>query len=325
MLATLDDRVKADLGREPSDESIARMVHFLLVLKCKLVPPEEEERTEWTRKLGEGDRAAVYPALHWVLSAYETLVKRAYLAPFLMPIDVPPEVAMQNDGTLTEAASRYRDLQAEFRECHKRYESARGRASQRPGAELKKEIAQLESERRQLRERIRALRDRTGGDDGFAAMLKVTGGMRKEQDEEIRLREKMQEQRESLDASERKLQQTQLRLRGLKASSVGGASGDSILGHVKREVEETTKIVRSDMVKEQRKLREKLSRLERERLEPAKTQDDVDSVRATVEQLEEQTEALKGKIASASGKDGNKKLSMFKQVRRQAKEPRLRI
>ena len=41
--------------------------------------------------LAAGEKTAVYPILHWALQRLPGLKKRAYLARFLLPVDVPQE------------------------------------------------------------------------------------------------------------------------------------------------------------------------------------------------------------------------------------------
>ena len=50
----------------------------------------------------------------------------------------------------------------------------------------------------------------------------ATSSMRQEQDEEVRLQERMREQRHLLDLSEQRYQETQRRLSALKSSATGG-------------------------------------------------------------------------------------------------------
>lgn len=107
----------------------------------------------------------MYPVLSFVLGKLGALKKRAYVARYLLPVDVPPEFLASEP--LAEALAQYRALQAEFKETHKAYERAiaavtgPGGVPKRPPAELRKEIAQLEDERRQLVEKIAGLKKRT--------------------------------------------------------------------------------------------------------------------------------------------------------------------
>jgi len=65
----------------------------------------------------------VYPILSWCLAERESLAQRAYLANFLMRIEVPPEM-LQNE-VVAETERRYRELVDEFQEAHKETEALR--------------------------------------------------------------------------------------------------------------------------------------------------------------------------------------------------------
>lgn len=69
--------------------------------------------------------------LSFVLSKLPALKKRAYVARYLLPVDVPPEF-LANEA-LAETLSQYRALQAEFKDTHKAYEKGMA-AMTGPGA-----------------------------------------------------------------------------------------------------------------------------------------------------------------------------------------------
>ena len=113
--------------------------------------------------LCRGDSGAIFSVLSYVLPRIGALRKRAYVARYLLAVDVPPE--FQHDEGLSALLGELRALQGEFKETHKALERAtvgpNGEARTTPG-ELKREIAQLEDERGQLIEKIAALKKKTG-------------------------------------------------------------------------------------------------------------------------------------------------------------------
>jgi len=75
--------------------------------KCKCLPSDKD---------GFRRKETIYPVLHWVLSEYENLRKRAYLSRYLMPVDVPMEyLPMTTNGNLEEIFEAYKELQEEVR------------------------------------------------------------------------------------------------------------------------------------------------------------------------------------------------------------------
>ena len=50
-----------------------------------------QRRESFGASLLRGERGSIYPVLAYVLSKLPQLKKRAYVARFLMPVDIPPE------------------------------------------------------------------------------------------------------------------------------------------------------------------------------------------------------------------------------------------
>lgn len=53
-------------------------------------------RSRFRQGLVSGEKPVIYPILDWLLSRVEELKKRAYLAKFLVKLNIPPEF-MQDD------------------------------------------------------------------------------------------------------------------------------------------------------------------------------------------------------------------------------------
>jgi hypothetical protein len=110
-----------------------------------------------------------------------------------------------------------RDAQAQFKDAHKALEraaaggggasasatAATGGAPRTP-SELKRDIGQLEDERGQLVEKIASLKKRSSDLRGFAPLLEATAALRKEQEAEAQLSDRLHEQRAALAAAERR-------------------------------------------------------------------------------------------------------------------------
>ncbi|GMH57494.1 hypothetical protein TrST_g3952 [Triparma strigata] len=310
IFTSMDSTMKGDVRDEEDVVRASRMGNFLQMLKCPLLPQDEDRRTRFTEEFGMGSKNVVYPVFHWALTNYEKLCKRAYLGKYLVRIE-PPQEFMQDD-TLGDLVERYKELQVEFKGTHQTFDSNKATMS-RPGAELRAEIQQLEDERRQLQDRIEKLKSNTRNEIAFPAMLAATSSMRQEQDEEVRLQEKMREQRHLLDIAEQRFQETQRRLSALKGSATGGHSAEAILKELQKDVQETAKVIRGDMAGERNKLQDTIARLERQRLEPNRTIEDVERMRAQVRQLERQKDEMRETVEKAMSSRGDNKLGMFRQ------------
>jgi hypothetical protein len=140
-----------------------------------LHPPSHFCSGAFQTAVARSDKNTIYSILTFLLGKLPALKKRAYVARYLLPIDVPPEF-LANES-LAETLAQYRALQAEFKEGHKAYEKALQAMTapngqpKRPPAELRKEISQLEDERRQLVEKIAGLKKRNADAVSMAAEL----------------------------------------------------------------------------------------------------------------------------------------------------------
>jgi hypothetical protein len=152
--------LQADVRDEPADVAANRMLSFLQLLKFPVPtndlcvpraragrcwPPRPADpspslpwhplssprlvstparRDGFTRALLSGSRQVVYPILAYLLSKLPALKKRAYVARYLMPVEVPPEFA--HDEAVADMLAQYRELQLEFKETHKAVDKATG-------------------------------------------------------------------------------------------------------------------------------------------------------------------------------------------------------
>lgn len=156
-----------NIHRDPTEERVKRIIQFLMVMKFNVT---DDQMDDFHMLLMNGDKDILHTVLHWCLQRFDHLQKRAYLAKYLMPIEVPPE--FQGEPLILDLLSRLKDMQADFKEVHKAVDQVRSTGA-RP-TELKAEIAQLENERIQLQNKIsRMKRDSHGDEQYFQEMLKV--------------------------------------------------------------------------------------------------------------------------------------------------------
>ena len=110
-LSSMDSAMEGDCRDEDETVRSTRISAFLTMLNCPTLPPMDdvEKRDAYLQQLATGNKQIVYAVLHWVLSNYERLAKRAYLGKFLVRIE-PPSDFMQDDA-LIDLVDRYRELQ----------------------------------------------------------------------------------------------------------------------------------------------------------------------------------------------------------------------
>ncbi|VDM46665.1 unnamed protein product [Toxocara canis] len=100
-----------DIREEAPDQTALRIFNSLRILKYR--PPNDiEQLQEWRRGIVEGEKTAIYPILEWIFSDPEPLKERAYLAKYLVKVDVPGNFiahsVSQHNVSIYLRISRYR-------------------------------------------------------------------------------------------------------------------------------------------------------------------------------------------------------------------------
>ena len=284
------------------------MLNFLQLLKF----PLPNDIDGFTRGLLSGNRNAIYPILHYILPKLPVLKKRAYVAKYLVPIEVPAEFA--HDEAVAEMLAQYRELQLEFKETHKLSDKATGEAVAKiTPSELRKEMTQLEDERSQLIEKITGLKKKTTDVKGFAPLLTATSNLRKEQEEETKLMERMQEQRAALSIAERRYTEINRKLAETRASIRDDITAEAVLESTRKENYDLKQLLRKTLPHTLDARRETLHRLHTMLQEPVKSEQEFLSLKNTVHQAENTVNELTQRVAAAQRAAGDDKLAMFRQ------------
>ena len=233
VLVYLDEKQHAvDLIEETEERRGQRMAQFLSLMKYPSL--QGMDMAAFMQGLASGKQTVVYPVLNWLLTELDKLKTRAYLARFLVPIEVPQEFFQAPEVKDTHAA--YLALQKRFTAQHKKVQKFR--ENKRAPAELKSEIKQLEVERGQLKEKISKLRSVTADIRGFSEMLEVTSQYRQEQEVEVKLHERIQEQQHLLRMEEEQYEEVKNNLMAMERKYEQGAqlSAEDTLSRLELEV-----------------------------------------------------------------------------------------
>lgn len=300
---------------------INEILSFLSILQYKNIPlKQEEEIQSWIERLYMGDKEIIYSILEFCFSQYDRVKKRAYLAPFLTPIQIPLDVSMtQRDDALTNLAKRYESLQEEFKEVHKLYNEMKEKDNLIEGESIREEIENLKEEKSQLLNQIEILESSCSSDDGdavFLRLLDATSTLRKEEEEQMNLRDRIKDQKDALINGEAKLKKLREQFTSLETiASVDGGSPDAIMDEIHKQLAEITMVVKSDLVSKRNEWQRKIDDIEMNRKEgKSYTEEDLDSIRETANDLKIEYESKKQKLEEVQSKESYSKIAMFKQV-----------
>jgi len=299
---------KVDLRDENVNKDGAtgvRIESFLRILKYQ-VPGDVES---FRARIANGERSAIYPVLHYILSRLEPMKTRAYLARFLVKFDIPP--AFLHDEVIQEVYQHYKGLQREFKEAHKSVEALRHNTMQ-PG-ELKREITQLEEEKTQLLEKIANLERKTESMPGFAELYEVTSALRREQEEESKVMDQGREQQAALEMAEQRMAEARHRFEELQAAQRDDSPAE-LLERLEREVRENRRYLEEELPRGLEQSYTRLAEIERALSEPIKNQSDVEEMDAKVRRAQREIDSLQDQVDRARRLNGgDDKLKMFRQ------------
>lgn len=147
-----------------------------------------------------GDKVSVHRLLYYLLKGFNEFKQRAYLGKFLAPLDVPGEFLV--DEEMRKLDQEFKELQKVFQSEHQELTSLRTMIPNKK--KFDQEVTQLEAERDQLKVRISMFQQKSDTKDPAASalmkeLLAGTRALRKEQEEENMLTDKLRSQREALD------------------------------------------------------------------------------------------------------------------------------
>lgn len=303
VLVHLDPKHDVDIREEQPDAMYQRIGEFLHVLgyRCSY-------DMEFQQGVMSGDKRTVHPVLYWLLSNLEQLKKRAYLANYCVNLEVPEEFL--RDESVYELYQHYKELQSQFKTTHAHLEQQR--PSKVSPAELQREVAQLDAEREQLTSKIQQFRTRSAHEENFQVLLQVTSMLRKEQEEEARLVERLHEQRMQLEQMEQIFLERSRRLHEMRtAQDSDGEGGAEMMLKVLRTELDRNRDALARTQREHTEKSERLSLVAQTLSEPGVSKQQIDDMEEELALMQQEIEGLEKTVNDNNAPDS--RLSVYKQ------------
>uniref|UniRef100_A0A672NHK1 Intraflagellar transport protein 81 homolog n=1 Tax=Sinocyclocheilus grahami TaxID=75366 RepID=A0A672NHK1_SINGR len=212
VLAEIDPKQAIDIREEMPEQTAKRMFTLLGMLKYK--PPGGMSEV-FRQGLVIGSKPVVHPILHWLLQRIPELKKRAYLARFLVKLEIPAEFLQ--DDIIAETFHQYEELVGGFKNIHKECEQLK--SSGFSTAEIRRDIVAMEEEKDQLIKRVERLKKRVEAVSTHQRMLELARQLRVEKEREESLAHQKQEQKNQLFQAEQRLQRCQIQLKDLQQAA----------------------------------------------------------------------------------------------------------
>ncbi|CAN7996396.1 unnamed protein product [Ixodes hexagonus] len=305
VFAELDPKMQADVRNEDPEQLAMRTLNFLRILKYK--PPENMPLTVFRQGLVSGDKEALHPILEWALSRMPELRKRAYLARFLVRVELHPElegdadlVALYSQGQLNEAREKRVELESQLEELSK------GEAW-KAGLELRKRECEDGVERL-----TRVVNEGSGKCmEGQERVVELEGTLRTEVEKRVAIESQWEELKRELNHCEQKIQRLTQQLRDLRQSGLG-ATPEGLLQRLEEELRANGYLVRDKLPKEISACQDAIRDLQKVATEPAMGQSDIDKIKAKIHTENAEINALyEQKMRSQESADD--KLTLFRQ------------
>ncbi|XP_022607517.1 intraflagellar transport protein 81 homolog [Seriola dumerili] len=286
VLAEIDPKQAMDIREEMPEQTVKRMCVLLGMLKYR-PPGNLSDVSTFRQGLVTGSKPVVHPILHWLLQRVHELKKRAYLARFLVKLEVPAEFLQ--DDVINDTYHQYEELVEGFKTYHKECEQLR--TSGFSTAEIRRDISAMEEEKDQLIKRVERLKKRVESVSNHQRMLEQARQLRVEKEREESLTHQKQEQKNQLFQAEQRLQRSQQQLKDLQQAAAD-ANPESLMKRLEEEIKINSYMVSEKLPKELEGMRRTVQYLQKVASEPAMGQADLQELEDKIKEADSQINQL---------------------------------
>ncbi|XP_038619173.1 intraflagellar transport protein 81 homolog isoform X2 [Tachyglossus aculeatus] len=306
VLAEIDPKQVVDIREEMPDQTAKRMLSLLGILKYK-PPGNTTDMSTFRQGLVIGSKPIIHPVLYWLLQRTNELKKRAYLAHFLIKVEVPAEFLQ--DDTVADTNKQYEELIEGFKTLHKECEQLK--ASGFSTAEIRKDITAMEEEKDQLIKRVERLKKRVETVQNHQQMLKIARQLRVENEREEFLAQQKQEQKNQLFHAVQRLQRVQNQLKNMRHAAAD-VKPESLMKRLEEEIKFNTYMVSEKFPKELETKKKEIDLLQKVVAEPAMGHSDILELETKINEVNTQINHLiEKKMMRNEPMEG--KLSLYRQ------------
>ncbi|OXA46468.1 intraflagellar transport protein 81 homolog [Folsomia candida] len=302
VLGEIDTGNKLDIREEDPEQTVIRMLNMLRVLKYK---PEEDDPSTLRTGLVSGSSKVIYPILAWLLPRVADLQVRAYLAKFLVKVDIPQEIRADID--VEELYQQYEERIEQFKITHKQLEEVKRKGF--TTSEIRKDIDAMEQEQESVSRKIEKLKQQVEGTPNIDQTLEVVGAFRKEKEKSRELSQQHISQNQLLNQAEQRIQRLQRQVKEIRAANTG-ATAEGILQRLEQDVDVAKYIVNDKLPKEIEMRKKDLFIYERVLSDTSLTARDLEDIRDKIDKVKSDINEM---IMKRMMKSEDNNLVMFRQ------------
>ncbi|BBM97693.1 intraflagellar transport protein 81 [Marchantia polymorpha subsp. ruderalis] len=169
-------------------------------------------RSSFLDGIAAGNHDVIRPLLAWLLPQISTLQKRAFLARFLVDVEIPAELLLAED--MNKLHAQYDSLREQFIETHRHLEGLR--QIERDPIKVKEHVSELQTERDHLLSKITKFKCKFQDVEKADELLEAVEEVKSLKVEMSKLVDTMIEQRQALNRSLGKNQKAYSKLQHMK-------------------------------------------------------------------------------------------------------------
>ncbi|KAF8382487.1 ift-81 [Pristionchus pacificus] len=286
VLCYINDSPKIDIRSEPADQTAIRIMNALKIFKFK-PPTDIEQLDEWRAGVVEGSPAAIHPVLFYLFENVDQLKTRAYLARFLVRVEVPQEM---QDSDLHQMQEEVNELMDQFKEVHSRTQEISGESEHIEV--LKNDLKTMESEKDQITRRIERIEQRVKNIPNVDKIVEFAARKRGESERIKEMEDRKTEIRQDMMKSEKKMQRRATDLAELqRAAEVIDPSG--LIKELEAEIQTNSYLANGKLAREIEEQRPKIGVLSSLVQGPAVDEASIERLQKEIEEKTESNNRMK--------------------------------
>ena len=245
--------------------------------------------------------------LDWFLNNVTELQQRAYLAKYLVKLDIPPEISADQD--VAEIYEQYEDLIEQFKTVHKDCDAIKN--SGYSTVELRKDIEEMEKEKEIVQKRIERMQRKVEGMTNLEVMLGVAKKLRQEKERNKEIKSQKQDQRNNINHANQRIMRLEQQLSDMRQAGIG-TTPEMLLQKMDEEAKVNAYIVKEKLPRELEVKKQAVESLEKVLNQPALTQNDLLDLKKRIKDANNEAKEISDK-KNVSNDPMEDKLTLFRQ------------
>uniref|UniRef100_A0A182XVD4 IFT81 calponin homology domain-containing protein n=1 Tax=Anopheles stephensi TaxID=30069 RepID=A0A182XVD4_ANOST len=277
---------KLDVRETDPEETNALVMEALR--KVQYRPAEAiDDPGAFRRGMVRGEKKLIHPILRWIFENRERVKKAAYLAKFLIPLDLPPEaMSMPELGSLW---AQYLETMNDFKDAHRAYEQSVHEGTQT--RELRNDISAIETEIENVKKRIERTQARLDKVPQQELLLEAANSLRIEKERQKELLQQIDEQKQGLNRANMVHERLQKELHNAKMS-VQGATPQNLMESIIEETQVLEFMVQQKLPQELNQRRSEVQTLQEVIDEPNISRGDLQDLQQKIDELNRDIQRL---------------------------------